>query len=78
MEISRHLRNSAGRKRGFRNSYRKCLRGLLLLTLAGAHIGHNLMNRTHDGLRSLFRNSMIAILNDNLFPIRGKASKFGL
>jgi hypothetical protein len=51
---------------------------LLLLTLAVAHLGHNLVHRTHDGLGSLFRNSVIAILNDNLFPIRGQASEFGL
>ena len=65
-------------ERRFRNSYGSGFLRLLLLTLAVAHLGHNLVHRSHDGRGSLFRNSVIAILNDNLFPIRGQASEFGL
>src|SRR5271157_1042043 len=60
------------------HSYRMCPRGALLLILAVAHLRHDLVHRTHNCLGSLFRNSMIAVLNDNLFPVRGQASEFGL
>ena len=43
----------------------------LLLILAVANFRHNLVYRAHDRVGSLFRNPMLAILNDNLFPIRG-------
>lgn len=42
-----------------------------LLILAVANFRHNLVYRVHDCVGSLLRNPMIAILNDNLFPIRG-------
>jgi hypothetical protein len=52
--------------------YRKLLsHGALLLILAAANFRDNLVYRVHDRIGSLFRNPMIAILNDNLFPIRG-------
>jgi len=50
----------------------------VLLTLAVTYLHHNVVHRCHDGLGSLFQDSMIAILNHNLFTIRGKASEFGL
>jgi hypothetical protein len=48
------------------------------LILAVANFRHNLVYRVRDRVGSLFRNPMIAILNDNLFTIRGKASQLGL
>jgi|SRR5271166_1148427 len=50
----------------------------LLLILAVANFRHDLVDRAHDRIRSLFRNSMIAILNDNLFSIRRKELPAGM
>ena len=52
--------------------------GLLLLTLAVANFRYNLVHSSRDRVGSVFRNCVIAVVNDNLFPIRGKASKFAL